>query len=241
MRFLFILILSLFTSAFALELETDNRDAVKLHQNNAWNMKLYKEAATQVGIRQMDGTPISGSEPAYINIANSVYLASANKTLTIPDLSDTWSFSTDSGTLYLYAGAQTSSFAICASDAAGLQTKGSVAAGSYGRVECSGTVGNTASMRQIGYTVVASNVAGTPVGNFSNQIWGQVSDATTGSATLSFPVTGLTTANACMVTPVSLGTGPAYMVSAVTAADSIDVTFDAAQTAGSTKITFLCW
>lgn len=73
------------------------------------------------------------------------------------------------------------------------------------------------------------------------EFYGQVSSTTTGAAALVFTVTGLKAGSECVVTPQALGTGPAYMKKAVVTLDTITVTFDANQTAGTTTINYVCF
>jgi len=72
--------------------------------------------------------------------------------------------------------------------------------------------------------------------------YGSVSSATTGAAALVFTVPGLKAGATCVASTVSFGTGPARQYGPVVAtADTLTVTYDANQTAGSTVVAYVCF
>lgn len=73
------------------------------------------------------------------------------------------------------------------------------------------------------------------------EYYGQVSSATTGATALVFTVTGLKASSECVVTPKSYGTGPASFTKAAVTKDTITLTVNANQTAGSTVINYVCF
>jgi len=94
--------------------------------------------------------------------------------------------------------------------------------------------------------VLGSGIAVAKKGNGGHQImpvefYGQVSSTTTGAAALVFTVTGLKVASECVVSAKALGTGPAYIKKAVVTLNTITVTVDANQTAGTTTINYICF
>jgi hypothetical protein len=94
--------------------------------------------------------------------------------------------------------------------------------------------------------ISTSNIALAKKGKGGNQImpvefYGQASSATTGATDLVFTVTGLKSASECVVTPKSYGTGPVSFTKAVVTANTITLTVNANQTAGSTVINYICF
>lgn len=73
------------------------------------------------------------------------------------------------------------------------------------------------------------------------EFYGQASSATTGATALVFTVTGLKVDSECVVTPKSYGTGPVSFTKAVVTANTITLTVNANQTAGSTVINYVCF
>lgn len=73
------------------------------------------------------------------------------------------------------------------------------------------------------------------------EFYGQASSATTGAAALVFTITGLKAGSECLVTPKSYGTGPASFTKAVVTLNTITLTVDVNQTAGSTVINYICF
>lgn len=140
---------------------------------------------------------------------------------------------------------------LCVSDKSGLTTVGSTAIGSAGYMSCTATLGSTTAVRQVATAdlncsgpvigTVKEVVGGeTGAGAFPVSKFGSVSSTATGTD-VDFALPGIGTATKCGVTPTALGTGPAYMKKAVTAADKITVTFDASQTSGTSTISYVCW
>lgn len=73
------------------------------------------------------------------------------------------------------------------------------------------------------------------------EFYGTVGSTTTGATALVFTVTGLKASSRCVVTPVSYGTGPAAFTRAAVTANTITLTVDANQTAGTTTIAYVCF
>lgn len=73
------------------------------------------------------------------------------------------------------------------------------------------------------------------------EFYGSASSATTGATALVFAVAGLKATSACVVTPVSYGTGPVSWTKAAVTAGTITLTVNANQTAGSTVINYVCF
>lgn len=74
------------------------------------------------------------------------------------------------------------------------------------------------------------------------EFYGSASSTTTGAAALIFTVTGLKASSVCVVSTKSLGTGPLYIKGpAAVTANTITVTYDANQTAGTTVINYVCF
>ena len=71
--------------------------------------------------------------------------------------------------------------------------------------------------------------------------YGTASSTTTGSASLVFTISGLKSTDACVVTPVSYGTGPARLSRATATLNTLTVVADATQTAGTTVVAYVCF
>lgn len=72
------------------------------------------------------------------------------------------------------------------------------------------------------------------------QVYGQASSATLAAA-LVFTVTGLKASSECVVSAKALGTDVNYIKKAVVTANTITVTVDTAQSAGTTTINYICF
>lgn len=93
--------------------------------------------------------------------------------------------------------------------------------------------------------ITSSEFAYAKKGKGGNQImpvefYGQAS-STTLAAALVFTVTGLKASSECVVTAKALGTDVNYIKKAVVTADTITVTVDTAQSAGTTTINYICF
>lgn len=73
------------------------------------------------------------------------------------------------------------------------------------------------------------------------EFYGQANSTTTGATALVFTVTGLKASSVCVVTPISYGTGPASFTKAAVTANTITLTVNANQTAGTTSIAYTCF
>jgi hypothetical protein len=141
---------------------------------------------------------------------------------------------------------------LCVSDVAGKTQVGSVAVGAAGYVSCTATLPSSTTIRQIASadlnctgpvigTLREANVSADGYGQLPIKKYGTASSTTTGAAALVFNVKGLESGDDCVVTPVSLGSGPAHMTIAAVTADTLTVTFDANQTSGTTVVNYACW
>lgn len=141
---------------------------------------------------------------------------------------------------------------LCVSDVAGKQTVGSTAVGSAGYMSCSSTMPSGTAVRQVASadlnctgpsigTLREYNVSGDGYGLLPVKKYGTATNAVTGSATIALPVKGIESADDCVVTAVGLGTGPSYIKTAVVTADTITVTVDASQSAGTSTYNYVCW
>lgn len=138
---------------------------------------------------------------------------------------------------------------LCVSDVAGKTSVGSAALGAAGYASCGATLPAATVLRQIASADL--NCTGPVIGTLREvtqtaapipvKKYGTASSTTTGAAALVFAVKGVEAADDCVVTPVSLGTGPAYMKHAAVTADTITVTMDANQSGGTTVINYVCW
>lgn len=140
---------------------------------------------------------------------------------------------------------------LCVSDVAGKTTIGSAALGAAGYMSCSSTLPSSVPVRQLASadlnctgpvigTVKESNVSPEGYGQLPIKKYGTASSATTAAA-LVFAIKGLEANDDCVVTPVSLGTDVNYIKFAAVTADTLTVTVDTAQSAGSTVINYACW
>lgn len=139
---------------------------------------------------------------------------------------------------------------LCVSDKSGLTTVGSTAIGAAGYMSCTATLPSTTVVRQVAYADL--NCTGPVIGTLREQAfaegagllpmskYGSVASTATGTA-IDFAVPGIGTATKCSVTPVSWGTGPTFMKTAITAADKITVGVDTAQASGTSTISYVCW
>lgn len=140
---------------------------------------------------------------------------------------------------------------LCVSDKPNLTTVGSAALGATGYVKCNRRTTSTDALRMVGHASLNCTgpvIAADPTASVYDganllpvSFYGQSSSTTTGSATVSYPVQGAASGNKCVVVPVALGTGPSYPKTVASGANKIDVVYDAAFTAGTSTINYLCW
>lgn len=139
---------------------------------------------------------------------------------------------------------------LCVSDVAGKTTAGSAAIGASGYLSCPSAVPAATAVRQIAYADL--NCSGPVIGTVKElpsviqavtlpvKKFGSATSATTAAA-LVFAIRGLEAGDKCVATPVSLGTGPNYIKSSAVTANTLTVTFDTAQSSGSTVINYVCY
>lgn len=263
MKKFLIALLSLFATplAYGVSLEPINIEAASLAKGVQWNVKTSKLSSTVYKLVAKDGRDLTSGNYGLVDIGGYVYKVSDSLSLTQAACATDWG---SSGThdVHLYVGSSNASpvgnainkgVALCVSDLPNLTSLGAVSVGSSGYVQCSSALGaSTRAMRHLGS--VSLNCTGPAIGtNLSEADVGVgglkmlavkasgTATSATAAAALVFSVRGLTSSDKCVVTPVSLGTGPNYVKFAAVTANTLTVTFDTAQSGGSTVVQYVCY